>query len=168
MNANNKKMPKIASIGDRMFGGFIDLCALSIFVSLFGHITRLNVVTTTASQLDIGGFYVGIRWLGISVPIHIHGWPDILAILVGFCLFSLMEYITGKTPGKYLAKIHVVTEDYQKITFWQAMLRNISRFIDRIGFYVVGFVIMVFSKNNQRLGDLLAKTYVVKDRYKLY
>ena len=42
------------------------------------------------------------------------------------------------------------------------MVRNIVRLVDFIGIYLVGLIIILFDKKNQRLGDLCAKAYVIQ------
>ena len=65
-----------------------------------------------------------------------------------------MEYFTGRAPGKYFSGTMVVTEKYKKSKAWQAMVRNIVRLVDFIGIYLVGLIIILFDKKNQRLGKL--------------
>ncbi len=44
----------------------------------------------------------------------------------------------------------------------QALLRNILRIIDELLFYLVGFILIETQPNKKRLGDIVAKTIVVK------
>jgi uncharacterized RDD family membrane protein YckC len=44
----------------------------------------------------------------------------------------------------------------------QSLVRNVLRIIDAIGVYLVGFLIAIFSRLKQRLGDHVAKTVVVQ------
>ena len=43
-----------------------------------------------------------------------------------------------------------------------AVLRTLMRIVDGIGSYVVAFVVALVSGKNQRLGDMVAKTLVVR------
>ena len=44
----------------------------------------------------------------------------------------------------------------------EAVLRTLLRIIDSIGSYLVAFVVVLVSGKNQRLGDMVAKTLVVR------
>lgn len=135
----------IASVGRRIFGGIFDLVLLFIFSIFFGNITGL-------ADKPINGYGV---FLG--------EWPFLLSMLVCFLLFSLIEYFTGKTPGKYLARTRVISEDGKRIHIWQALVRNVARFVDIFGLYLLGLIIILLNKKRQRFGDFLAKTYVIRN-----
>jgi uncharacterized RDD family membrane protein YckC len=70
----------------------------------------------------------------------------------------------GRTPGKRWSGLRVVCDDGAAITFRASALRNLVRLVDAIpGFYFVGAVAIFASRNNQRLGDLVAGTIVVRE-----
>lgn len=51
------------------------------------------------------------------------------------------------------------------VGFLASALRNVLRIVDSLpGFYLVGILFVLFTKNNQRLGDLAAGTIVVRER----
>jgi uncharacterized RDD family membrane protein YckC len=71
----------------------------------------------------------------------------------------------GRTPGKRVNGLRVVRSGGRPITFSRSALRNILRLIDILpGMYAVGMTVMFISSRNQRVGDLAAGTYVVRDR----
>jgi uncharacterized RDD family membrane protein YckC len=71
----------------------------------------------------------------------------------------------GRTPGKRVNGLRVVRSGGRPITFSRSALRNILRLIDILpGMYAVGMTVMFISPRNQRVGDLAAGTYVVRDR----
>lgn len=80
-----------------------------------------------------------------------------------FAYFIIPEAHGGQTPGKMALGIRVVSEDGSPITDGQAVSRNVWRFIDGIGYYLVGIIFAASSSQNQRLGDRQAGTLVVKD-----
>jgi uncharacterized RDD family membrane protein YckC len=55
----------------------------------------------------------------------------------------------------------VVNESGGSITWGVSIGRNLMRIIDGLFFYLVGFIVALASKKNQRLGDIVARTYVV-------
>lgn len=74
----------------------------------------------------------------------------------------------GQTIGKKLMKIVVVKEDGSPCTYTTSLIRNLLRIIDvliPIGntpTYLIGGVVILLTKRKQRIGDLLAKSVVVK------
>lgn len=136
----------IASTWRRIGGGICDFMIFFIFIAICGSLGLgdLSIENTKAS-------------------VSMSGWPFfIVSLLYALCL-AYMEYKTAKTPGKYLTRTKVLGENYQKISFFQALLRNVLRLLDEFGFCLIGLVLIICTKENQRLGDLIAKTYVVED-----
>lgn len=84
------------------------------------------------------------------------------ALIVAFAYFALMEGRFGQTLGKMALGIKVVGEDGGEIEARAAVLRTLMRIVDGIGSYAVAFVVALVSGNNQRLGDMVAKTLVVR------
>jgi uncharacterized RDD family membrane protein YckC len=58
--------------------------------------------------------------------------------------------------------LHIVDMSGSKISLSQSVKRNVLRFVDLFGCYLVGFVTAKLTTNQQRLGDLWATTMVVK------
>jgi uncharacterized RDD family membrane protein YckC len=72
---------------------------------------------------------------------------------------------SGRTPGKRLNGLRVVRETGAPVTFTTSAVRNILRVIDILpGTYLVGIAAILATRRNQRLGDLLAGTLVVRER----
>ncbi|UCD03089.1 MAG: RDD family protein [Candidatus Aenigmatarchaeota archaeon] len=86
----------------------------------------------------------------------------VLGALISLGYFIYFEGTTGQTIGKRIANIKVVRMDGKPMTYMDALIRTILRIIDGIFFYLVGLIIIVVSKDKQRLGDMAAKTLVVK------
>jgi uncharacterized RDD family membrane protein YckC len=97
-------------------------------------------------------------------------WAAGIFFLIVFLLqwgyFALFEaFDNGRTPGKIVAKIRVIHQSGRGINFIEALARNLVRFVDYLpGVYAVGVVAIFMSKRNQRLGDMVAGTLVVRDR----
>jgi uncharacterized RDD family membrane protein YckC len=118
---------------------------------------------------------LGILAAIILPALHVFGdvsanWAAGIVILLVFLLqwgyFALFEAFTqGRTPGKRVMRIHVIHRSGRAITFVEALGRNLLRVIDYLpGFYVAGVVTMFLNRQNQRLGDMVAGTLVVRDR----
>ena len=97
-------------------------------------------------------------------------WAAGIFFLIVFLLqwgyFALFEaFDSGRTPGKRVAKIRVIHQSGRGINFLEALARNLVRFVDYLpGFYAVGVVAIFISRRNQRLGDMVAGSLVVRDR----
>lgn len=82
--------------------------------------------------------------------------------LISLGYFTYFEGTTGQTIGKKIANIKVVRMDGKPMTYMDSLIRTVLRIIDGIFFYLVGLIIVVASEKKQRLGDMAAKTLVVK------
>jgi uncharacterized RDD family membrane protein YckC len=72
---------------------------------------------------------------------------------------------SGQTVGKRVFGLRVIQESGVRIGWMQALLRNLTRPVDRMpAFYLVGGATALFTPSQQRLGDLLAGTVVVRER----
>lgn len=92
------------------------------------------------------------------------GLVTLLFLFLTFAYFTAFEGQWGQTLGKKVLSIKVVAEDGSQLTMGKAAIRNILRGIDVLGPffpYFIGYVVMLFSKKNQRIGDMAAKSVVV-------
>ncbi len=81
--------------------------------------------------------------------------------------FILCEMLwSGRSLGKRMAGIRVIRVNGGPVGFWSSLLRNIMRIIDTMPgiFYLVGSVLILSTSKNQRLGDLLGNTIVIRER----
>jgi len=88
-----------------------------------------------------------------------------VSLLVFLLYFILLEGAYGQTVGKMAVKIKVVREDGTKIDYTDAVVRNVLRLIDLIPYfipYLLGAILIWSSDKQQRLGDRVAHTVVVK------
>ena len=137
----------LAGAGSRLAAGVIDqLLRLSVVIALF---ILLEV-------LRDGGDLAGV---GVAALI-------VVVFLVQFGYDVLFETLaSGRTPGKRWTGLRVVKMGGAPIGFVTSALRNLLRIVDALpGFYLVGIISVLFTKNNQRLGDLAAGTVVVRER----
>lgn len=87
----------------------------------------------------------------------------IVFILPVLCYHFFFELWTGgQTPGKMLMKIKVTNLDGSVTGIGGYFMRWVLRPIDMIFGGGVGLIFILLSKNHQRLGDLAAKTIVIK------
>lgn len=97
--------------------------------------------------------------LGFELSASVGAWT-----LMAFGYYTLYEGMNGATIGKRIFAMRVVQLDGSPITWKQALVRNSVRFIDALGFYLVGGLVARSSPARQRIGDRLAGTVVVWKR----
>jgi len=85
-----------------------------------------------------------------------------LTILVGYYIVSEARW--GQTAGKRLVGIRVVDRNGGPISTYSAIVRNTTKLIggSSLLLILVGVVLIADSRHDQRLGDRLAKTLVIK------
>jgi uncharacterized RDD family membrane protein YckC len=101
-------------------------------------------------------FESGVGFLSITVGF-------ILSVVIALLYFTYLLGRYGQTVGKMALKIKVVNEaDGSPITYQAAFIRTILLVIDGLFAYLVGALLILTSDKNQRLGDRVAHTVVVK------
>lgn len=88
------------------------------------------------------------------------------ATLIYFLYHLVLEsLLEGRTPGKRMAGLRILTHEGLTPTVGAMMTRNVIRILDSLPvFYVVGLLFLMFGKRHQRLGDLAAGTVVAVER----
>jgi len=81
-----------------------------------------------------------------------------LSLVLGY--FFVCECLSGQTLGKRRYGLRVVRLDGRPLTIASVATRNVLLLVDAVGFYLVGYLVMILSRRRQRLGDLLAGTVV--------
>jgi uncharacterized RDD family membrane protein YckC len=90
----------------------------------------------------------------------LNGIPALVQFTFGFILWPISEAIFGQTIGKRILNIQVVSNDLGNISIWQALKRFALGIFDYV--LCIGILISALNKNNKRIGDLAAKTIVIK------
>ena len=135
-----------ASIGSRILSGFLDY--LIVWVATF---TLISAGAALSQQLDDALIAATMlvcflaAWLAYPVTI---------------------ETLTrGRSLGKMAAGLRTVRDDAGPITFRHALTRGLLGVVEVYMFWGIPAVIAsILSKKGKRLGDMVAGTYVVRDR----
>lgn len=94
---------------------------------------------------------------------HLEGFPALISFCILFFLWPISEGTWGQTIGKRFLDIKVVNNKNEEITFGQAFGRFFLVIIDLM--FLSGIIVALINKDNQRIGDSAAKTFVVKSKY---
>ena len=136
----------LAGVGSRFAAAIIDvLIQAGIILALFLLALALS-----------GG---GLRGYGAAAF-------AVLSFLVFFGYDVLFETLaSGRTPGKRWTGLRVVRMGGGAVNFTTSAVRNVLRLVDFLPTaYLVGMVAILATPRNQRLGDLVAGTLVVRER----
>jgi len=146
----------LASIGNRFLACAVDHAIQIILLFL---IYLIFTIITEYSIFFGGGLTEAPKWL-IAILI-------IFVFLLMSGYFVFFEWLwNGQTPGKRWLKLRVIREDGRPVTFWEAAVRNLLRIFDMMPtpFYSVGLISVFISEKDQRAGDMIAGTVVVRER----
>ena len=145
----------LASIGNRFIA-----CAIDHALQALTIILMALAFTLIANYSSLGDQFS-------NAP----NWVKAVLILVVFLIisgyFAFFEWIwNGQTPGKRWLKLRVIREDGRPVTFWEAAVRNLLRTVDMMPapFYSLGLISVFISLSDQRIGDMVAGTVVVRER----
>ncbi len=118
-----------------------------------------SVIAFIASVALIGALY---RALGeLATPLMFIVW----FLLDWGYMIALESAWSGQTIGKKAMGLRVIQQSGVRIGFLHSALRNLVRPLDRLPlFYFVGALSMLTSSRQQRLGDFLAGTIVVREQ----
>lgn len=130
-----------ASISERILAKIID------YVIIILYSTGLYYFTRTIHN-ELGNHVFIIYCLFVTLPVWAYD-------------FLWETFNNGQSPGKYIMKIRVVNKDGSCPTLGSFFMRWILNIID-IGFSGIGILVIILSKDSQRIGDLAAGTMVIK------
>ena len=145
----------LASIGNRFLACAIDHTIQVLAIGLIG-LSALILTSFPSIEQVIAS---APKWV-IAVMILV-----LFLILAGY--FAFFEWAwSGQTPGKRWLKLRVLREDGRPITFWEAAVRNLLRTLDMmpVPFYSIGLISVFSTTRDQRVGDMVAGTVVVRER----
>jgi uncharacterized RDD family membrane protein YckC len=145
----------LASIGNRFLA-----CALDHALQLLAILLMVIAFSVLASISTFGEELS-------NAPKWVHAVLIIIVFLIFSSYFAFFEWIwNGQTPGKRLLKLRVIREDGRPITFWEAAVRNLLPTFDMMPapFYSIGLISVFLSLSDQRVGDMVAGTVVIRER----
>ena len=95
--------------------------------------------------------------------VDLSGGPFILYLVLSLAYYVVLEALTGRTLGKVVMDLKVVSLDGEPYGLTACLIRNVLRIVDGLPvFYIVGLISVAVTSKKQRLGDLAAGTVVVQ------
>src|ERR687894_786390 len=145
----------LASIGNRFLACAVDHLLQLLFMAMVFVVLQWSGLLTLMG----GRLQEAPKWAIAALILAV------FAIWSGY--FAVFEWLWGgQTPGKRWLRLRVIREDGRPVTFWEAAARNLIRIFDMtpFPFYSVGLLSVFLSGRDQRVGDLVAGTVVVRER----
>ena len=145
----------LASIGNRFLA-----CAIDHAIQVLTVVLMIIAFMTLANYSSLGDKLA-------AAPKWVYAVLIVILFLIVSGYFAFFEWLwRGQTPGKRWLKLRVIREDGRPVTFWEATVRNLLRTFDMMPtpFYSVGLISVFVSGIDQRVGDLVAGTVVVRER----
>ena len=138
---------ELAGIASRGLARVLDTLIQGVIIVLVALAAALSVFS--------GGGWVAIAVLVVFIALIVFGYP---------VLFELLW--SGRTPGKAALGLRVVSEDGAPLSGTGAFARSAMQLVDFV--IVPGGLLAIlaalFSRRNQRLGDMVAGTVVLRER----
>jgi uncharacterized RDD family membrane protein YckC len=155
---------ELAGLGSRFAAYLIDFLFIVLLLVVVGAVVLLAGVVSLGSLMNLfeGTSGWAASW-GMAVLI-------LIIFLINWGYYVLFEGLRrGSTPGKRRLGIRVIRQDGLPIGFREAALRNLVRTADMLPppCYLLGGLIMHFDPLGRRLGDMVAATFVVVERFEV-
>jgi uncharacterized RDD family membrane protein YckC len=119
-----------------------------------------------------GATWIDLIVLGLLVaapfalPDRVQGAVFIVVALVAIAYFPVFEHIYGRTLGKVVCRLRIVNDAGALPSWGQAFIRTLLRLIEvnpaLMGGVPAGIAVLA-SKKRQRLGDMAANTFVLRE-----
>ena len=149
---------------------FIDvvLCGLAAAIPL--------LLLADAYSLDRASGGIEVEWHDGDVGVFVRDTAIVLrqtelAIILGALLVAVLLFVVilpgrrGWTPGHLAADLRIVRRDGTRTGIFRALVRTVAWVIDILpGVPLVAYGSARLTRRHQRVGDLLARTYVVDKR----
>jgi uncharacterized RDD family membrane protein YckC len=95
---------------------------------------------------------------------EVSGAMALIPLLFWLLWFVITESAFSRTFGKWVVGLRVRTVGGNDISFVQAFKRRLADIPEFFFFGILGFFLIKYTSRNQRLGDIWAKTIVVRDK----
>ncbi len=141
-NVVNPAIGRLASPGKRLGAYFLDLLVPVLALFLIFIVAGLGAATQTEAGTGLGIL------LGVG-------------LFIAYVIWALVLFSRGTTPGKKLLGMRVIKEDGRPAGFLTMLIREwIGKWISGL-ILGLGFLWILFDRDNQGWHDKLMRTYVI-------
>jgi uncharacterized RDD family membrane protein YckC len=145
---------------------------------------RLRIATPEGITVDLVLAGLGSRFAASLIDLALKTVLIVAALLLagllgdfGLALYSIASFViyfgydvafevlaNGRTPGKRWTGLRVLRDDGRTVDLLSSCIRNVIRLVDGLPLlYVPAMVSILATGKNQRIGDLAARTIVVRE-----
>lgn len=164
-------LPASALVVDSVTGVEVALPIAGPGVRSYAFVIDWNIRAILAVAWFVVGSMIYNKDFGnITPPLETDGiWFGFVAMPAAAIYFlyhpALEIAMRGRTPGKRMAGVRLVTRTGGTPTFGAHLIRNVFRLVDQFPVcYGLGLILTMITRNHVRLGDLAAGTLLVYDR----
>gem|GEM_PF-1207862 len=144
----------------RLLGFLIDFLPFALAASI-----AVDVPLRASFQELFGGWWTSLWSVGADAAATLDPrtrlwWTLTCVGHVVYC--ATMERLLGRSVGKLFAGVRVRSEDGERAATWQILTRNGLKLLELVPQFWIFALLVPLSRNRQRLGDIFAKTVVVR------
>ena len=144
----------IAGIGSRSYAFIIDW-HIRVILTL-GWFFLVLIIATIISGAEEDAF-------SNELSRNLMLWPSLIIYLLYQPVLEII--MKGRTPGKRMVGVRIVTTDGRTPGIGALLVRNVFRLVDSLPqFYLVGIITCGISKQQVRIGDMAAGTLLVHEK----
>ncbi|PIR25114.1 MAG: hypothetical protein COX62_04300 [Deltaproteobacteria bacterium CG_4_10_14_0_2_um_filter_43_8] len=145
--------PTASPYKDRFAALLLDIAFIYLFYWFFAYLYLFIAKGTLFGAIPLFGFH--------GVFLHV------LFFLLTLLFFSFFETVLQASPGKLLCSLKIAKTNGENLSFVSALLRNLLKPLDLLlCFTLVNLIVLDQTRYRQRIGDLLAKTFVIQIKKK--
>ncbi|PRY02198.1 RDD family protein [Allonocardiopsis opalescens] len=157
------------------YGGTIDRGTGTNAPSADTRVVGRRVVQYIIDSI-VSGLLMGLPWLlFLLVPWEPDGEPAsggaavavgavalLLTVAIALAYWVFLPARSGRTLGMRLLGLRVVREDGEPVSAVTMLIRWVLLIVDGMAGGLVGLILIIATDRNQRLGDMAARTLVVR------
>lgn len=147
---------QLALVSQRMAAWLVDLLPFAVAASWAVEVDLLS------GFRELSSWAIGsdVRRESLPPREYLVWWAMTSA---GYIFYTLaMELATRRTVGKVLLRIRLMSENGAPVTIGQILVRNLMRLLEMMPPLWALNLLALFTRNKQRLGDIFARTVVVR------
>jgi hypothetical protein len=144
----------IALALQRLLGMLFDLVPCILIISYLHGLDASN------SLRELSGWAFGGRTDSFPASRVLQWWFTCTGIYATYCLSA--ELLLGRTVGKVIMRTIIISESTRPPAAWQTLVRNLFRVVELTPPFWVLALVVLLSPNRQRVGDVFARTVVVR------